>query len=84
MARAVHGHRADAVHQEHQKLNLAGEALHPHSDGYIWGDRYPDVVFLVCEAPAGNNQDGSNYLIDGCKLMERLDEKTTEFLKILW
>eukprot|EP00977_Amphora_coffeiformis_P013706 scaffold3651_cov156-Amphora_coffeaeformis.AAC.3 len=73
-------HRADAVHEEHQKLSLAGEALHPHSDGYIWGDKYPDLVILSCEEPAGENQ-GANYLIDGYDVVARLDSTTKAFLE---
>jgi alpha-ketoglutarate-dependent taurine dioxygenase len=73
-------HRADAVHVEHQKLDLAGEALHPHSDGYIWGDCFPDVVMLVCEEPAGNNE-GSNYLIDGYDVIAQLKDTTKQFLE---
>ena len=79
-------HRADAVHEEHKKLSLAGEALHPHSDGYIWGDKFPDLVILVCEEPAGENQ-GANYLIDGHSVVERMEKdgenggKLVEFLE---
>ena len=75
------GHRADAVHHEHAKINLSGEALHPHSDGYIWGDKFPDVVILVCEEPAGTNQQGSNYLMDGYNIVARLDKETRQFLE---
>jgi alpha-ketoglutarate-dependent taurine dioxygenase len=73
-------HRADAVHVEHQKLDLAGEALHPHSDGYIWGDCFPDVVMLVCEEPAGNNE-GSNYLIDGYDVIAQLNKTSKQYLE---
>lgn len=73
-------HRADAVHEEHRQLKLEGDPLLPHSDGYIWGDAYPDVVILLCQQPAvqgnggggdasgsssKNGKDGASYLIDG-------------------
>lgn len=73
-------HRADAVHKEHEKLKLSGEALSPHSDGYIWGDSFPDVVILVCEEPAGEGH-GANYLIDGYDVVTRLDSAQKDFLE---
>ena len=76
------GHCADAVHTEHEKINLSGEALHPHSDGYIWGDQFPDVVILVCQEPAGgDHHQGANYLIDGYNIVKRLDTETRELLE---
>lgn len=74
-------HRADPVHEEHRRLSLAGEALHPHSDGYIWGDSFPDVVILVCEEPAGAANEGANYLIDGYDVLKHLQSTTKEFLE---
>ena len=47
-------HRADPVHVEHSQLGLDGSSLAPHSDGYIWGDYFPDIVILVCEQPASS------------------------------
>lgn len=72
-------HRADAVHVEHEALNLQGEALASHSDGYMWGDRYPDIVILVCEEPA-DNQGGANFLIDGHSVIGRLKTPTKDLL----
>ena len=90
-------HRADAVHVEHEQINLHGHPLLPHSDGYVWGDCYPDLVLLICEQPAGNattasttteeNQDGSksedgaNYVIDGYNVFARLKEETRTILE---
>lgn len=88
-------HRAESVHQEHQRLSLQGEALHPHSDGYIWGDQFPDVVILFCQEPAaadaagdgeGEEEEeecppGANYLIDGYHVVARLDDATQKFLE---
>lgn len=55
-------HRADPVHIEHKLSDLHGKALPPHTDGYMWGDRYPDLVILACEqqAPASGNDDGDD------------------------
>ena len=33
-------------------FTAAGNALLPHTDGYMYGDHLPDVVFLLSEAPA--------------------------------
>lgn len=72
-------HRADSVHEEHEALNIQGEALPPHSDGYMWGDCFPDIVILVCEEPA-DRSGGANYLIDGYAVLERLTEDTKNVL----
>lgn len=84
-----HGHRADPVHVEHSQIGLDGASLLPHSDGYIWGDHYPDLVVLVCEQPAAETSDmidkvrndGSNYLIDGLNVVKRLDDETRQLLE---
>jgi alpha-ketoglutarate-dependent taurine dioxygenase len=84
-----HGHKADPVHKEHAQLSLAGAALLPHTDGYIWGDHFPDVVILVCESPASTidgsttgtpGKEGANYLIDGLQVVNQLDEATRKLL----
>mmetsp|Transcript_56253 Transcript_56253/g.136371 ORF Transcript_56253/g.136371 Transcript_56253/m.136371 type:complete len:367 (+) Transcript_56253:122-1222(+) len=86
-------HRADPVHVEHSQLGLEGASLAPHSDGYIWGDNFPDVVVLVCEQPAadadadaaaggdGFDGGGANYLIDGLNVVKRLDPTTLDLLQ---
>lgn len=48
----------------------AAEAFVPHTDGHAYGDHYPDVFLLCCEQPAA--QGGSNYVVDGYALIERL------------
>ncbi len=72
-------HRADPVHEEHEALNIQGEALQPHSDGYMWGDCFPDLVILICEEPA-DGDGGANYLIDGYAILNRLTEETRKLL----
>jgi gamma-butyrobetaine dioxygenase len=49
----------------------AAEPLDLHIDGYmVFGERYPDVVLLLCErqAPAG----GESFLVDGAHLVEAI------------
>ena len=72
-------HIAAGVHLEHASLNLEGKALLPHTDGYVWGDKYPDLVILLCECPS--EEGGDNYLIDGERVMARLDPETANVLK---
>jgi alpha-ketoglutarate-dependent taurine dioxygenase len=73
-------HTASAVHAEQDGLQeLKGKALPPHTDGYVWGDYYPDIVFLVCEECDANG--GENYLIDGHEVVDQLDDTTIETLK---
>ena len=88
-------HRADAVHLEHERIGLQGHPLLPHSDGYIWGDRYPDLVLLVCEQPAvadttdtatattttTTEGSGANFLLDGYSIISKLKEKTRKLLE---
>lgn len=76
----VKNHSAAAVHVEHEALKLQGAALPPHSDGYIWGDRFPDLVILVCEKPA-DSDGGANFLIDGYAVLNRLSTSTRELLE---
>jgi alpha-ketoglutarate-dependent taurine dioxygenase len=73
-------HTASAVHAEQDGLpELKGKPLPPHTDGYVWGDCYPDIVFLVCEECDANG--GENYLIDGHDVIDQLDDATIETLK---
>ncbi|KAI2509002.1 taurine catabolism dioxygenase [Fragilaria crotonensis] len=72
-------HQAAGVHVEHDGLSgLKGKPLLPHSDGYVWGDYYPDVVILLCEQ---QSQGGESYLVDGERVVARLDEKTVDLLQ---
>ena len=73
-------HRADAVHTEHVALKLHGLALPAHSDGYMWGDKFPDLVILACEEPA-DNQGGANYLIDGYYILDQLPDSTKTLME---
>lgn len=84
-------HRADPVHIEHKLSDLHGKALPPHTDGYMWGDNYPDLVILACEQQAStsvNNDDderkpgnGANFLIDGYSVFSRLKPSTRDLLE---
>jgi alpha-ketoglutarate-dependent taurine dioxygenase len=72
-------HQAAGVHVEHDGLSgLKGKPLLPHSDGYVWGDHYPDLVILLCEQ---QSQGGESYLIDGERVVARLDEATVDLLQ---
>ena len=75
-------HQASQVHVEHHGTpgEMNGKGLLPHTDGYVWGDRNPDLVILLCEQPT---EGGFNYLIDGERTIQRLDEdeKTLDILK---
>lgn len=75
-------HQAAAVHEEQDGLSeiFFGKALLPHTDGYIWGEKYPDLVILLCEQ-ADSSGGGENYLIDGLRVVDRLQPKTTDLLK---
>jgi alpha-ketoglutarate-dependent taurine dioxygenase len=74
-------HEAAAVHVAQDGFeHLKGKALPPHTDGYIWGDYYPDVVVLVCEQSDASGG-GENYLLDGERVVDRLDEDTVHVLK---
>lgn len=73
-------HTASAVHLEQDGISeLRGKALPPHTDGYVWGSQYPDVIFLVCEAC--DSSGGENYLIDGHAILKKLKSATVEILK---
>jgi len=76
-------HQAAGVHVEHDGASgLRGRALPPHTDGYVWGDQYPDVVILLCEQQAslmeGEGGGGENYLVDGTRFVGKKKEKDHE------
>lgn len=79
---AVPRFNAAAVHTEHVPLQLHGAALAPHTDGYIWGDGFPDVVMLVCEQPAVSSG-GANFLLDGTALLKQVQEKRPDLANVL-
>ena len=45
--------------------------LLPHTDGYVYGDHMPDVIFLHSEQPA--RRGGENFLIDGEAILRELE-----------
>jgi len=52
-------------------FTTAGAPLLPHTDGYVYGDHMPDVIFLVAEAPA--ERGGENFVVDGEAVLVRLE-----------
>lgn len=74
-------HDATAVHQEQDGFpDLRGQRLLPHTDGYIWGPCYPDIIVLLCEQ-ADPDGGGENYLIDGEKVLHRLSPTVVKLLE---
>ncbi|CAE8689624.1 unnamed protein product [Polarella glacialis] len=65
------------VHEELREAKrlgkyLPGSGLLPHTDGYVYGDHFPDFVFLLCEQPALRG--GANALIDGQAVLEAMSQ----------
>lgn len=69
------------VHEEHQQLDVAvdkhssghsftGTALLPHTDGYMYGDPFPDYIFLLVESQDANG--GENFVVDAEAVRRRL------------
>jgi hypothetical protein len=56
-------------------FSTAGSALLPHTDGYVYGDHLPDVVFLLAESPA--DVGGENVMIDAEAIVRRLAANET-------
>ena len=48
--------------------------LPPHTDGFGYGDQYPDYILLTCvhSSAAG----GESFLVDGYRLLELMDQDT--------
>lgn len=48
--------------------------LLPHTDGYVYGDAFPDFVLLLCEEPVDGRgaNGGGNTLLDGRALIAQL------------
>ena len=44
-------------------FTTAGSPLLPHTDGYVYGDHLPDMIFLLSEHEA--EQGGANFVVDG-------------------
>ncbi|MCU1378258.1 MAG: hypothetical protein JWN29_1241 [Acidimicrobiales bacterium] len=81
LAHDVLGERAIAVPEavavrekggkDRARPGLGHDNLQPaHTDGYAYGDHYPDVIFLLCvdQSEIG----GESLLIDGYRLLEEL------------
>ncbi len=47
------------------------ELLEPHSDGYAYGDAYPDAIVLLCAQDCKSG--GETFLVDGYKVLETLE-----------
>ena len=60
----------DAPEWSEDFTNTAGQPLLPHTDGYVYGDHLPDLIFLLVEASA--EQGGENFLVDGEAVLRRL------------
>lgn len=81
------------VHLEHRELeertqvqgfSYANAALLPHTDGYMYGDNFPDYVVLLMEAPSDHG--GESFVVDGEKVLDRLKREkdgaeTLQFLQ---
>lgn len=61
------------------------ERMHPHNDGFSFGDFAPDYLFLWCEHPAVPSG-GDSYLVDAYKLVQLLaeDDETRELAAFCW
>ena len=51
-------------------FSIGGMPLLPHTDGYVYGDHLPDIIFLLSETQA--EQGGSNFIVDGEDILRRL------------
>jgi alpha-ketoglutarate-dependent taurine dioxygenase len=57
--------------KDRTRPGLGYENLQPaHTDGYAYGDHYPDVIFLLCAAQSAVG--GESFLVDGYRLIEEL------------
>lgn len=97
--RTVFGHnlrvqpKVAGVHLEHRELEKKTQeaggfsytkaALLPHTDGYIYGDYYPDYILLLVENQS--EQGGESFVVDGEKVLDRLrnDPQTAQYLPLL-
>ena len=48
--------------------------LRPHTDGFAYGDRYPDFISLNCVRSSPNG--GESFLVDGYALLDQLHNDT--------
>jgi alpha-ketoglutarate-dependent taurine dioxygenase len=69
---------ASAVHEENARVlkkegrNPMGTPLIPHTDGYMYGDNYPDYLILLTEQSGENG--GENFVVDGHRVLDRLSK----------
>jgi len=54
------------------------ELLEPHSDGFAYGDAYPDAIVLLCSQDCEHG--GETFLVDGYRVLETLDPNVVEQL----
>ena len=54
------------------------ELLEPHSDGFAYGDAYPDAIVLLCSQSC--EYGGETFLVDGYRVLESLDLDVVEQL----
>jgi alpha-ketoglutarate-dependent taurine dioxygenase len=47
-----------------------------HTDGFAYGDRYPDYIFLLCTRPAASG--GESFVVDTYPLLDALANSTAE------
>jgi alpha-ketoglutarate-dependent taurine dioxygenase len=47
------------------------ELLEPHSDGYAYGDAYPDAIVLLCAQDC--EEGGETFIVDGYGVLETLE-----------
>jgi hypothetical protein len=59
--------------------------MHPHNDGFSFGDFAPDYLFLWCERPAMPDG-GDSFLVDAYKLVQLLahDDETSDLAAFCW
>ena len=58
--------------KDRARAGLGADNIQPaHTDGYAYGDHYPDVIFLLCEKQS--TQGGESLLIDGYALLAELE-----------
>ena len=69
-----------AKDNEPDSFTPMGNSLLPHTDGYIYGDYMPDMVFLLLEAQSDNG--GENFLVDGEAVLRRLGSNATNSLHV--
>ena len=52
-----------------------------HTDGFAWGDEYPDYIFLLCIRQAAVG--GSSFLLDGVRILEAVAKNDPALFSLL-